>query len=268
MLIALLLSACAPEETLVLGEGLDVPATEKIYRGSDPTKKYHDAVVALHQRSRRSVYTTPFCTGTLIGEDWVLTAAHCVTTGSGGTMSASKIAIYVGDDPSVDLASNLYYVSAVTRHASYSDTTMYNDIAVLELSTPVTSVDPVPYLPNSLKLSSADVGDDVNFSGFGYDESGDYGVKQQVSLPIDGFGCSVSGCADAGSTRKQFAYEQDDSGGTGPCTGDSGGPAIMVRSGDPYVVGITSYGDSRCRVYGVSTRVDAYATWINTQTGL
>ncbi len=269
MLLALALAACAPETTLLEGDGgLDVAANPKIYRGSDPTRAYHDAVVSLHYRTKRGVYTDPFCTGTLIGEDWVLTAAHCVTTSRGGTMGASSIAIYQGDDPSADLASNVYYVSGVTKHASYDDSTMYNDIAVIELSTPITSVDPVPYLPSSLKLGSSDVGDDVNFVGFGYDESGGYGVKQQVSLPIDGFGCSVSGCPDAGAVKKQFSYEQDSAGGTGPCSGDSGGPAIIMRSGDPYVAGITSYGDSRCVVYGVSTRVDNYATWINSKTGL
>lgn len=48
----------------------------------------------------------------------------------------------------------------------------------------------------------------------------------------------------------------------GVCFGDSGGPALVYRDGTAYVGGITSYGDSRCRIYGVSTRVDAFESFI------
>jgi hypothetical protein len=45
------------------------------------------------------------------------------------------------------------------------------------------------------------------------------------------------------------------------CMGDSGGPSF---DGSGHIVGIASLGDTNCATIGVSTRIDAYATWIDT----
>jgi hypothetical protein len=38
---------------------------------------------------------------------------------------------------------------------------------------------------------------------------------------------------------------------------------FLDRAGTVYLGGITSYGDWSCAQYGVSTRVDAFETWIS-----
>ncbi|MDP2315216.1 MAG: trypsin-like serine protease [Pseudomonadota bacterium] len=264
------LAGCAPQEELLPGAGPSGAADPKIYGGDVPDAAYHEAVVGIHERTKRGIYTQPFCSGTLIGDEWVLTAAHCSVSSRSRAKSASTFGIYVGNDPSVDLLSHLYYVDAVYVHASYSSTSLRNDIALLHLSTPITEVSPIAYLPTAEALSSADIGAMLNHAGFGYDETRAYGEKLQVDVPLGGFGCSVSGCGSAGDAATQISYVQtgDASGATGPCNGDSGGPAFITRGTTTYVAGITSYGDADCNVYGVSTRVDAYASWINTRTGL
>jgi uncharacterized protein (TIGR03382 family) len=55
---------------------------------------------------------------------------------------------------------------------------------------------------------------------------------------------------------------------TGPCFGDSGGPAFIYRGNRPYLAGVTSFGDENCSLYGVSTRVDAYTAFVNQFTGV
>lgn len=242
-----------------------------IYGGESPSQPYHGAVVALHARSRRGVSRSPFCSGTFIGAQWILTAAHCVVDRNRVT-AASALAVYVGNNPALDLASHVYLVDQVRAHPSYNGTTMRNDIALLHVTAAITEAAPVAYLPSSLALAPADIGANLNHAGFGYDEQRDFGVKLQVDVPLGGFGCSVPGCSSAGDAATQISYVQAPSSayplGVGPCNGDSGGPAFVLRSGVAYVAGVTSYGDELCRVYGVSTRVDAFGAWIRSNTGL
>ncbi len=261
-LAALFLAACADPQESALVDGVPDVAhpSNAIYNGYAPDSWEHDAVVSLHQVVGGTTYVSPFCTGTLITSDVVLTAGHCVED-FGGVMSPSEVKIYVGDDPSFDFNAHDYTVSEVSQHPTYNGATLVGDIALIRLSTPVTeAVTPVAALPVAQGFTAADAGMIVNFAGFGYDETGGFGVKQQVDLPLGGLGCGgVSGCSGA-STTYQVAYAQ--TGGIGPCSGDSGGPLFVYRGGSTYVGGVTSYGDAACTRYGVSTRADAYESYI------
>ena len=247
-LLALVGLACERSPDFVVEEGGGGSPDAKIINGSAPDSAEHDAVVALHTRFGSRVLSSPFCSGTLIAEDVVLTAGHCVASG-GGVVSASRVAVYVGDDPSVDLADHTYTVSNIEQHPDYNNSTLTGDLALVFLDSAVTEAAPVAHLPSSQGFTSADEGSDLNFAGFGTTETGSYGVKLQVDVPLDSVWSS------------QIYYRQPTSTG-GPCTGDSGGPAFITRSGTVYVGGITSYGDANCRFYGVSTRVDSYDSWI------
>ncbi len=277
---AVLLVSCYPDSgSLVLeGQGtLDV-AEWSIINGEPPNAAHHDATVALHELTKQGqIYVLPFCSGTLIAEDVVLTAAHCLNTSSGPkvrTMKPSLLAIFVGDDPqadsdsdgTIDLLEHLYATTETLIHPGFDPYSLQDDIALVRLSQPVVEpVTPVAALPASLGLTSADLGATINFAGFGDDENGDYGVKLQIDGTLDGLGCSVPGCPDGGYPDSQISYSQPTS---GPCFGDSGGPAFLFRDSTPYVAGITSYGDNTCSVYGVSTRPDAYDTWIQDFVGV
>ena len=80
-------------------------------------------------------------------------------------------------------------------------------------------------------------------------DHGNYDQKLQIDSVLDHI-----------QSASQIYYVQNDG---GPCFDDSGGPAFVKRDGVAYLGGVTSYGDSYCAQYGVSTRADAYQTFIS-----
>jgi len=54
----------------------------------------------------------------------------------------------------------------------------------------------------------------------------------------------------------------DQTSGKGKCNGDSGGPSFAMINGKLVEVGITSFGDQTCSMFGADTRVDAEKAFI------
>jgi secreted trypsin-like serine protease len=245
-------AGCGGEEILVDYSS----ARHFIYNGSPPNAPEHDAVVALLQVQGNYAYF--FCSGTLIRPDVVLTAAHCLKG-----KKANRVLAAVGNSLSAGQYT-LYYSSSLTVHPQYNSRTMDNDIALLKLKNNVAGVTPVPEAPATIGLVQ---GEKLNFAGFGEQEDGTYGVKLQVDGTLDGFGCSATDCncqVPPGIPAHQICYKQSPPAtGSGPCFGDSGGPAFVYRNGKAYVAGMTSYGDQYCTIYGVSTRADAFESFIH-----
>ena len=71
------------------------------------------------------------CGGSIISSSWILTAAHCVQ----GRI-ASDITVYAGSNSKLS-GTQTRYVSQINRHPSYQSSTYINDIALLQLSTPL-----------------------------------------------------------------------------------------------------------------------------------
>ncbi len=236
----------------------------------DSVSKYA-AVVALHSRSGDTIAASPFCSGSLISPDVVMTAAHCCDNAKGRVKvkpaPPEEIAIYFGEGPAFSgntLNGEIYAVSELRVHPDYSPLSFTNDICLIRLDAPNQGAPTVPHLPASLGLSNDDAGVLLDHVGFGYSDldKTEFGVRLHAEVPFAGLGCVVDGCPGP-ATDKQFSYVQDGDPYTGTCNGDSGGPNMIERNGKTYVAGITSYGDAGCDLYGVSTNVSSYQSFID-----
>ncbi len=212
-----------------------------IYYGDPDTNPDHMAVVGVYDNYQ-------FCTGTLITSTVVLTAAHCI--------SNRAFHVLFGNNINGALSRS---VTEKKVHPAWDSRYLVNDIALLRLvSSAPAGTTPIPYLPQRLEITTADIGTPLEFVGFGETESGDMGIKMTVTNNLDLVCTSPSGCSNYASPNT-ICQDQDPG---GPCSGDSGGPALIVRNGQEYVAGITSYGDQYCTQFGCSTKVDEFESFI------
>ncbi|KAJ9590906.1 hypothetical protein L9F63_016063 [Diploptera punctata] len=208
-----------------------------------------------YMASLRSSSNSHFCGGSIISNDYILTAAHCVT----GT-SASSISVVTGSN-TLNSGGTRHSVSRIVLHSAYSASASWrNDIALLKLASPIvySSVQQPIALPSQGETTAA--GTAVVASGWGYTSYPSWTLPnnlQKVSLTA----VSNSEC-QAAHSGTIYTTSICASGGTGKgvCNGDSGGP--LAANGK--VVGIVSWGrPCAVGVPDVYTRVSEYLDWIS-----
>lgn len=198
------------------------PAAEpRIYGGSLTEDVDLRAVVEV--RSYYPDADTLYCSGTLVTEDIVLTAAHCFCEGitAAGCRTEAKVffsGLGVEDDPATYTdESNPGYLGDVIVHPDYYfyGSTVQNDVAVIQLRTTYPSEDLISMVqPIDVAPSSPSAGQSLEIVGFGYsdddciDASGD---KRKAN--IDVLDVAVDRFRVTDSTIHT-------------CGGDSGGPAL------------------------------------------
>lgn len=204
-----------PQPMIVGGEEVD-PAC--------PDCKY-EFMVSLQQGGH-------FCGGSLVREDWVVTAAHCVSGNNNGLQV--KIGLHNVNGTTGAITRN---VDQVIVHPNYSSWSLDNDYALLHLSQPVTNFEPI-------QLCTDDSHDEEpvmsTTMGWGATSSGGWGsnVLMEVDVPID------DSCGNIGNeVTNNMICAGDANGGEDSCQGDSGGPLIMTNDeGDYELIGIVSWG--------------------------
>ncbi|XP_075441099.1 complement C1r subcomponent isoform X2 [Ascaphus truei] len=222
--------------------------------------------------------------GVLIGDRWVLTAAHVLVPQRGQQNkvdSPSKVFIFMGHlehDELIKMAN--YPVEEFHVHPDYRMENHDHDIALIRLRDPVVmnqNVSPI-CLPN--QGNEVLYGDDKMgyVSGFGVTENNTISNKlRYVPLPM----VSRSKCQEFVDEKQQVArkmgldavfsqnmfcagYSENERSRKDSCQGDSGGAYSVENQDDTWVaIGLVSWGIGCGRGYGFYTKVSSYVDWIN-----
>jgi hypothetical protein len=221
-------------------------------------------------------------TGTLIAPHWILTAAH--------------VAAYTALSDVAEVSGTTSIIDRVILHPDWrTNADLKHDIALFHLKSPVTEV-----VPANLYTATDEAGMFVTFVGRGTIGTGLTGDtrKEDWRQRVAAIGRGSVGAGLIGDTGKeewrlraatnrvektdgpflQFRFDAPEDANVTDLegisgSGDSGGPAYLERSGTLYVIGVSSWQDTKPTNrqegrYGVLEyylRVSYFADWIRSR---
>jgi hypothetical protein len=196
-----------------------------------------------------------FCTGSLIAQDLVLTAAHCVLPG------ADYKVIIPGETPPrlLDVrrmaAHPQFNVAGIQAHRASAD------VALLQLAGPLpASKAPAPLGAPAIPIEA---GSRFTVAGVGVTRRGD-GKSGGTIRAAD---LAATGKPGTLQIRLTDPLTNNTREGLGACTGDSGAPAFEMQAGRAVIVGVVSWSTGANNTDGCGgltgvTPLTLYREWI------
>lgn len=232
----------------------------RVVGGSDASPNSSPWIVSLQWGTVRPSH---FCAGSIISENWVLSAAHCTLAYPSYGISTIVAGLHDLNEFQGDEQIRIVNLNQKWEHQDYQGTVGPHDIALILIQQPFVfshTVGPI-LLPNADQIHSGN----VTLFGWGSTSSTFYpiypNILQTVSKPI----IPMDVCMDQfGETpvHENNVCTGPLSGGISACSGDSGGPL----SQNEELVGIVSWGFIPCGLPNSPSfyvRVSAYIPWIN-----
>ncbi|XP_076590307.1 ST14 transmembrane serine protease matriptase a [Chaetodon auriga] len=242
--------------------------TSRIVGGQDAEEGEFPWQVSLHVKNFGHV-----CGASIINPRWLVTAAHCVQDdgrtrySQPGTWEA-----YFGLHIQRNVGSNVVKknLKQIIPHPNYNAYTFDNDIALMELDSPVAFSDYIR--PICLPAAQHDfpTGSTVWITGWGATREGGFAatVLQKAQVRI----INHNTCNElmGGEITSRMLCAGVLSGGVDACQGDSGGPLSSPSGTRMFLAGVVSWGDgcARRNKPGIYTTVTKFRGWIKEKTGV
>jgi len=247
--VFLLCVAAASGKSLVRGKGQFIVGGDDAEEGEIP-----------YQISLRRAGSSHRCGGSIIGKNWVLTAAHCVDDGAAYEVLAGQVNLGEDSDTSQTIkAESIHIHPNYTGRVARAEPFIDGDIAILKLEEDFEfsdNVQPIPTPPSGYLAS-----EEVLVTGWG--STGKVDQLQKVVLPfVTDEVCNECYGPSYLIPPSQLCAGDVENGGIDSCQGDSGGPLVEIESG--FVVGIVSWGRG-CALPGypgVNTEVAYFMDWV------
>ena len=234
----------------------DVTSEPKIVGGRPTdTNKWPWAVAISEPRADGSL--RQFCGGSVIGDRWVLTAAHCKVR--------FNDKLVIGRSNLTTSEGHVFNVRRVIEHCNYNPQGNDSDLALVELDPqPGVSLQSVALIDSG--ETPAQPGADATIVGWGRLQMGGStsDTLQEVTVPIQTNTQCEQGYPNAITNNMLCAGKVE--GGQDSCQGDSGGPLVVKdANGEWQQAGVVSWGEG-CALpnkFGVYSRVGRFLPWIN-----
>ncbi|KAG3256842.1 chymotrypsinogen B isoform X1 [Ictidomys tridecemlineatus] len=239
--------------------GCGVPAIHPVLSGLSRIVNGEDAVPGSWpwQVSLQDKTGFHFCGGSLISENWVVTAAHC------GVKTSDLVVAGEFDQGSDEENVQVIKIAKVFKNPKFSMLTVRNDITLLKLATPARFSQTVSAVCLPDANDDFPAGTQCVTTGWGktkYNAIKTPDKLQQAVLPL----VSTADCKKSWGSKITDVMVCAGANGVSSCMGDSGGPLVCQKNGAWTLVGIVSWGSGTCSTTtpAVYARVTALMPWV------